>query len=96
LYSFVSFMNKNLSLQLNIAVTYVAGWAEMTSPNVWQANSITVSPDQKVNKAEELTYLSMYLVLTPKNQTLLKIIISKIFYCQIMSLVDKIGTFYSE
>ncbi len=89
-------MNKNLSLQLNIAVTYVAGWAEMTSPNVWQANSITVSPDQKVNKAEELTYLSMYLVLTPKNQTLLKIIISKIFYCQIMSLVDKIGTFYSE
>jgi len=86
-------MNKNLSLQLNIAVTYVAGWAEMTSPNVWQANSITVSPDQKVNKAEELTYLSMCLVLTPKNHRFLKIII---FYCQIMSLVDKIGTFYSE
>jgi hypothetical protein len=50
---------RNLSLRLNIVVTYVAGWAEMTSPNVWQANSITVSPDQKVNKAVEVTYLSM-------------------------------------
>jgi hypothetical protein len=34
-----------------------ASWAKMTS--LWgQANSTGMPPDQKVNKAEELTYLS--------------------------------------